>query len=109
MTVAYGTDGLRTGAAGLRGVAGPTDASSRALQSAPLDAVMFGRPGVRRPSPRRWPPARRRRAASSSRVSARAALAGRADVTAELGDGLHHGYRRRGPLGHPRRSRRPPR
>ena len=49
--LAYGTDGLRTGAA-LR-VAPLTDANSRARQSAPMDAVMFGFTPVRRPSPGR--------------------------------------------------------
>jgi hypothetical protein len=89
VTVAYGTDGLRTGSAGLRGVAGLTDTSSRALQAAPLEPVMFGlTPGA---------PAFAAAVAAAREAQARgfqqqsqrsAALAGRTDVTAELGDGL---------------------
>ena len=89
VTMAYGTDGLRTGSAGLRGVAGLTDTSSRALQAAPLEPVMFGlTPGA---------PAFAAAVAAAREAQARgfqqqgqrsAALAGRTDVTAELGDGL---------------------
>ena len=89
VAMAYDSDLLRTGSTGLRGVAELTAATTRALQAAPLEPVMFGlTPGA---------PAFAAAVAAAREAQARGFqqqgqqstdLAGRTDVTADLGDGL---------------------
>lgn len=88
-SMSYTPDTLRGGAAGLRGSAEATAAATRSLQAAPLDPAMFG---LTRGAPAfaaAVAAARDAQARGFQHETGRAGdLAGRADATAALGDGL---------------------
>jgi hypothetical protein len=89
VTLGYGTEVLRDGGAGLFQVAAQTAAATEALQSAPLDPVMFGltpgAPGFAAAVAAARAAQARGFAAEGDRATD---VAGRAATAADLGDGL---------------------
>lgn len=89
VAMAYATDALRVGSAGLRAVTEVTDAATRALQAAPLEPVMFGLTPGASVFAAAVAAARDAQARGFQHQGRRSdALAGRAGTAADLGDGL---------------------
>lgn len=89
VNLAYDTDGLRSGAGGLRGVAAASDAAGAALRAAALDPVMFGRTPAAGAFAAAVEGARSAQARGFRQEAQRSNdVAGRGDGAAGLGDGL---------------------